>query len=176
MTVGCVSRERWEVKAEKTDQFNRRVKYWEGPGIKCHLDFQIFVPPSCGKGNPELYWATVKSTGGSSYHLPIMVNPAAHSKFQAGSQLQQKHNSEQEHKMEGFRTVIQHSAIPRNLLSLQAGKKIWFLFAFHLAKTSCWHLEPQKVFAKSLSVLAGFQRCAIQCIKLYTTRKQLVST
>lgn len=52
----------------------------KGRGIKYHLAFQIFILPSCGKGNAKLHWATVRSTGGSSYHLPIMVKPAGHSK------------------------------------------------------------------------------------------------
>lgn len=50
-------------------------------GIKTLPAFHRFIPPSCDKGHPKLHWATVKSAGGPFYHLPIMVNPAGHSKL-----------------------------------------------------------------------------------------------
>lgn len=71
MAVEFVSRkksEKWKVRGA--------FKWGDGDWDKCYIVFQRFLPPSCGKGNPKLHWFTVKSTGGLSQHLPIMVNPA----------------------------------------------------------------------------------------------------
>lgn len=43
--------------------------------------FQRFILPSCGRGNPEVHWATVESAQGPSRQLLIMVNPAEQTKF-----------------------------------------------------------------------------------------------
>lgn len=74
--------------------------------------------------------------------------------------------------MKGLRTAICQQ-FPGTFYLFRL-ERISVLICFHLAQTSCWHQELQKVSAKSLSVLASLQLCAIQCIKLCATRKQPV--
>lgn len=147
------------------------------------MGIKNFILPSKDLYHPLVVKAILNSTGllpnqqvVSHTSCPVLVKPAGHSK---GLSREPSATKTQ------LRTTARNKEFQDSSLTLSNSqeafisanwKKIWFLFCFHLAKTFCWHQKLQKVSAKSISVLASFQLCAIQCIKLYaTTRKQPIS-
>lgn len=99
----CISRERWGVESwEDRDQLE------SGEGWDKNITLS-----SKDSYHPLAVKAILCSTGLLSNHLVVPCTPCPSwltqqgtASFQAGSQLQQKHNSEKEHKMKGFKTAI----------------------------------------------------------------------
>lgn len=144
-------------------------------GIATSVAFHRFMPPSCSNDHPKCHHATVKSTRGPSSHLPVMVNPVRHNQFPGREPIAtetQLRTRAQNERLQDSNLTCNNS---QETFISASQKEFWFLFVFtqqrHVVGT-----RSSKVSAKSLSVLASFQRQAMQCIKLCATRKQPVNT
>lgn len=133
------------------------------------------MPPSCSNDHPKCHHATVRISQSSSSHLPIMVNPVGHSKFPGREPIATETQ---------LRTRAQNERLWDNTLTrsnsqetfISASWKNFGSYLFLPSKDILLALGARKVSAKSLSVLASFQQRAMQCIKLYATRKQPMNT